>query len=187
MRPRQLLHILCSIPFVAIAFWLSPQSSAAQNSVVDSLTSQTIRSTRGYMIRIPAAATLDSSRSGWSPRDRYEVRVYTMPGVGEIRLRVEIGKKEIPEGAVELGSYLVIDRDSISSEGTIYRRTWYLEHRRVEITLVPYGIAMVPVSDRREEIYAMFRWSDGADSEKIELGTRQMKVINPTSSNRLGG
>ncbi len=138
------------------------------------------------MIRIPSTASLDSTRSGWSPKEKFEVRVYTMPGVGEIRLRVEIGKKEIPVEAVEEGGYRLIDNDSTTSTGTIYRRTWYLEHRRVEIALVPYGIAMVPISDRRQAIYKAFRWSDGADSEKIEVGNPGMTPAEQSSTSRLG-
>lgn len=192
MRCRGRYYPVAFALIVAATLWLSPRDVMAQGTPKgatpqDSLTAQTIRSRRGYLIRIPVSASLDSARSGWSPQEKFEVRVYTMPGVGEIRLRVEIGKMPIPEDAVEEGAYRVIDHDSATSVGTIHRRTWYLEHRRVEITLVPYGIAMVSISDRRKEIYQMFRWSDGADSEKTDVGDPGMMPAKQTHSARLGG
>ncbi len=160
----------------------------AQTELSDSALSatQTVRSIRGYMIRIPGVAHLDSSRSGWSPTERFEQRVYKIAGSGEIQLRVEIGEQEIPEDARQEGAYMVIDTDSVTSAGTLYTRTWYLEHRRVTITLLPYGIAMKRVIDRREEIYRAFRWSPGADSDALEIRSEGTEPITPPAMNTLG-
>lgn len=153
---------------------------------VDSVIAQTVRSTRGYMIRIPAIATLDSARSGWNPTRKFERRVYVIPGIGEIVLRVEIGKDSIPSTAVKDGSYTFIDNDSLSSSGTIYSRTWYLEHRRVSITLIPWALAMKRWTDHRLTIYNTFRWSEGANSEVEDLSPRELPAYHPEAKRGLG-
>ena len=153
----------------------------------DSVIAQTVRSTRGYMIRIPATATLDSLRSGWNPTRKFERRVYVIPGTGEIVLRVEIGKDSIPSTAVQEGSYTFIDSDSLSSGGTIYRRTWYLAHRRVSITLIPWALAMKRWTDHRLTIYNSFRWSEGADSEVEDLSSPPPPLYQPEAKRGLGG
>ena len=154
---------------------------------VDSAIAQTVRSTRGYMIRIPATAELDSSRSGWNPTRKFERRVYVIPGTGEIVLRVEIGKDSIPATAVREGSYTFIDSDSLASSGTIHTRTWYLEHRRVSITLIPWALGMKRWTDHRLTIYNTFRWSEGADSDVEDLSSPPPPPYRPEAKRGLGG
>lgn len=160
--------------------------SSAQQTVADSAVAQTVRTTRGYMIRIPSVARLDSARSGWNPTMRFEQRVYTIAGTGQIVLRVEVGKDSIPEGASSDGSYTWVDSDSLSSNGTVYSRTWYLPHRRVRITFTPWALAMKRWTDQRETIYHTFRWDEGADSEVEDLTPTTPPLIQPETKRGLG-
>ena len=93
---------------VAAGLLLLQAPGAMAQGDADSAIAQTVRSIRGYMIRIPAAAELDSAQSGWNPTRKFERRVYVIPGIGEIVLRVEIGRDSIPSTAVTEGSYTFI-------------------------------------------------------------------------------
>ena len=171
---------------VAAGLLLLQAPGAMAQGDADSAIAQTVRSIRGYMIRIPAAAELDSAQSGWNPTRKFERRVYVIPGIGEIVLRVEIGRDSIPSTAVTEGSYTFIDHDSLASNGTIYSRTWYLEHRRVSITLIPWALGMKRWTDHRLTIYNSFRWSEGADSDAEDLTPREPPAFRPQAKLGLG-
>ncbi len=144
-----------------------------------------VESRRGYLIRLPSSARLDSARSGWSPKERFERRIYVLDGIGEFILTLHVRPDSIPEGARTEGAYQVIDVDRPSSAGTRYERTWYLQQRRLHLAIVPYGIAMRPILAQRYRIFRSFRWKSGADSDR-EIIDEGMPVPELETARGLG-
>ena len=135
----------------------------------DSLTAKLVDSRKGYVMRIPASALLDSGKSGWNPKKRFERRVYTIDGAGEIIITVTVKATIIPENVTTTSAYTYVQRDSTTSAGTAWSRTYYLPTRSVRIDIIPYGIGMHPYIEEREYIFNAFRWKQGADTEVIDV------------------
>ena len=135
----------------------------------DSMTLQRVDSRKGFVIRIPAAARIDSARSGWNPAEMYERRVFVIPTAGEIVVTATIGETTVPETATVTAAYTFDDAETITSAGTAYSRTYYMPHRAIRIDFTPYGVDMRAVIDAREKIYGSFRWKPGASGEEIDV------------------
>ena len=151
--------------------------SLAHELAKDSVVALNVDSPKGYVARVPRSAKLDSSRSGWSPKKKFERRVYVLQGAGEIVFTVTIGPTEIPETAVREPAYTYVDHDTVTTAGTRWSRTYYLPTRSVRIDIIPYGIAMGPYSNERARIFKSFRWKPGADGKQINVDGRT--VIRP--------
>lgn len=135
----------------------------------DSVTLQLVDSRKGFVIRIPATARIDSARSGWNPAEMYERRVFVIPAAGEIMVTATIGETTVPETATVTAAYTFDDAETITSAGTAYSRTYYMPHRAIRIDFTPYGVDMRAVIDAREKIYGSFRWKPGASGEEIDV------------------
>lgn len=153
----------------------------------DSLISQRIDSRRGYVFRVPASAALDSSRSGWNAEKQFEKRVYTLEGAGEFIITTTIAETEIPENATKTQAYTWVQKDSSTSAGSAWIRTYYLPTRRVRIEIIPYGIAMHPYMQEREFIFNSFRWKPGAETDAVDLDVQQNYPPPEMKPSTLGG
>lgn len=154
----------------------------------DSMLAQLVESRKGYVARVPAVASLDSSRSGWNPKELYERRVYTIEGAGAIVFTATVGPTVAPAGATQTQSYTYVERDSLTSAGTVWVRTYYLPTRSVKIELIPYGIAMRKFIEQRERIFGSFRWMQGAETDAIDIEKAPQPIPPGTErGNSLGG
>jgi hypothetical protein len=152
---------LCAIVLLAAT------STRAQDN---RMTAQRVDSRKGYILRIPDEAKLDSSASGWSPTGMFERRVYRIPGAGQIRLTVTVRPMTTPDGAKANNAYTYLDADSATPGGSAKIRTYYLPTRSVRIEFVPDGMNMLRYIDAREAVYASFRWKPGATTDDINVG-----------------
>lgn len=190
---RYVIAVLVPVTVVATG-WLFPDTANGQpNSPpqdIDRFVEQLAESRRGYLLRIPKEAVLDSASSGWSPAGRSEQRTYIIPRCGLIRITVAIRSHTIPDTAVSNGPYVFTTRDSATSGGTGLVRTYYLPTRSVTIALIPTGIGMRPYLDAAAKILATFRWKPGAETNADE--TDPPPLLNPPGasdvpSSSLGG
>lgn len=131
------------------------------------LTGQLVDSRKGYVTRIPVEARIDSSSSGWSPKGRYEIRVYRMPGAGIIQLTATVKQMEIPANAISNGTYTYTESDSATERGTAKIRTYYLPTRSVRIELIPTSIRMLRYLEGSDAIFSSFRWKPGANTDAV--------------------
>lgn len=161
------------------------QDSLMKAQANDSLVAQVVSSRKGYLIRVPESASIDSGRSGWNPSKLFERRVYVLEGAGEIVITAYIGSYDAPEGAVKSAAYTYVDRDSVSTAGTIRSRTYYLETRIVRIDMIPYGIAMHEYLAERERIFNSFRWKPGANTTAIDVD--EPPVFDPPNQSTMKG
>ncbi len=134
----------------------------------DSTTAQLVDSRKGYVMRLPSEAILDSARSGTSRDGLFEQRVYAIKGAGYFRISVTVGPQQIPDSAKEVGPYRYTTRDSATPGGTAMMRTYFLPTRRVGIEIVPAGIKMRRWLDASERIYGTFRWKPGANTDAVD-------------------
>ncbi|MBS1911611.1 MAG: hypothetical protein JST22_06475 [Bacteroidetes bacterium] len=141
---------------------------AKQNTEEAKATAQFVDSRKGYVIRIPGEAILDSSQSGWSRKGRYEVRLYKLPGIGIVRITATVKTLTMPSDTVNSGAYIYSDHDSATERGNAIIRTYYLPTRRVRIELIPVSYRMMRYLEAAKDIFATFRWKPGANTEAID-------------------
>lgn len=159
---------------VVLSLVAVPQRTAAQPRPErtppknDSISAQLVDSRKGYVMRLPAEAVLDSSRSGTSRTGLYEQRHYNVKGAGYFRLSVTVGEQQIPDSAKESGPYRYTTRDSATPSGTALIRTYYLPTRMVTIEIVPAGTKMRRWLDASERIFSTFRWKPGANTDAVD-------------------
>lgn len=165
-----------------------PQRTAPPQTV-DTMTSQLVDSRRGYVIRIPGSARLDSAHSGWSPKAMFERRVYTIKGVGEIVLTAWVKPIAPPDSAHIDPAYTYNDHDSSTGGGTAQIRTWYLPTRAVRIEIVPHAMAMRSYLDATDRILGTFRWKPGATTDALDVDPPEHPPVVPElpKTNTLGG
>lgn len=135
----------------------------------DSLLAQTVESRKGFIARVPAEARLDSTRSGWNPKELFERRVYVIAGAGEIVFTATVKPATAPQGATKTNAYTYVERDSLTAAGTAWIRTYYLATRTVRMEIVPYGIAMRRFLEERNRLFNSFRWASGAETDAIDI------------------
>ncbi len=189
--------MVVSVLFIGLPFGLFGQpveslppvndKTIAQMMAKDSLVAQLVDSRRGYVFRIPKTAQIDSSRSGWNSEVLYEKRVYIIEGAGEFVITTTVQETTIPEGATTTPAYTWVERDSTTSAGTAWSRTYYLPTRRVQIEIIPYGIAMHPYLQEREHIFNSFRWKPGAETDAVDLDIQHNFPPPEVKPAKLGG
>ncbi len=144
---------------------------------VDRYVEQLVDSRRGYLMRIPAEARIDSASSGWSPTGKYERRVYRIPKAGSIVLTVTIRHQTISDSAKQVGPYRLIDADSATATGTARVRLFLLPTRDVRIELIPAGVRMREYLEASEKIFGTFRWKPGAETDALDLAPPDVNDI----------
>ncbi len=175
---------------VAALLLLASQATTAQGLEMPpevqkeaSMTGQLVDSRKGYVLRVPDAAVLDSSRSGWSPSGKYERRVYQIPGAGEIHCIVTVTEQTIPDSAITSPPYTYTLADSATDAGTAYIKTLYLPTRSVRIELIPHSVSMAPYMEAREQIFKSFRWKPGANTSAIDVDGRASAPVKAPKTN----
>lgn len=160
------------LPALAVALLLvntrgaTAQPPAPQNN--SSMIAQTVDSRKGYVLRIPLEAQLDSAASGWSRKRSCEIRVYRIPNAGLVRVTATVKAIKAPRDTVSNGAYTYTEMDSATERGTAVIRTYYMPTRSVRIELIPQALRMSRYIDASQEIFATFRWKPGAASEAID-------------------
>lgn len=144
---------------------------------VDRYIEQLVDSRRGYIVRIPAEAQLDSGSSGWSPSAKFERRRYHIPNAGAIVLTVTVRNQTISDSAMRLGPYRYIDADSATSRGTARVRSYLLPTRDVRIELIPDGVRMREYLEACDRIFGTFRWKPGAETDALDLAPPDVNEI----------
>lgn len=134
-----------------------------------SVTGQFVDSRRGFVIRVPAEATLDSVRSGWNQKELYETRDYVVPEVGMVRLVATVKPLPMPPDTINTGAYIYTQADSATERGTAKIRTYYLPTRSVRIEIIPFGLKGHRYTEACDKIFASFRWKPGATTDRIEV------------------
>ncbi len=168
--------LLATLP--AFMLLLPVTSASAQqppdSATVAHMTAQYVDSPKGYVVRVPQDAVLDSSRSGWNPEERFERRVFRLSDGGEIRLTVTVAAQSIPDSATRTSAYTWVDDRIATDNGYIYARTWFLPTRRVTMEFVPLkGGSVARYVAVREQIFETFRWKPGATSSRIDVDRHQ--------------
>lgn len=159
-------------------------------SNVDRYVEQLIDSRRGYYLRLPSEARLDSAASGWSPADHFERRHYIVANAGTIVVTVSVGPQTVPDVAIHSGPYRYIDADSATPSGTARIRTYLLPSRNVKIELIPGGVQMRPILDAADKIFGTFRWKPGAETDALDFDPPPVDRIpgaNESPKSSLGG
>lgn len=147
---------------------------------------QRVESRKGFSIKLPIEAKLDSLKSGWNIKGQFEKRVYIIPNAGEYRFTTFISDKPIPDSTKKFGSFIYFDKDSNSLTGTIIKRTYYTPTRNTLIEIIPYGIRMQKYIDNKEMFFRSFKWTAGSNSKSINVAkgnsTTELKNKNDLGS-----
>jgi|GEM_PF-2486531 len=186
MHHRPILSLLLLLCCAASLHAQSGQTPPP--NAVDTMISQIVDSRRGYVIRLPKAARLDSAHSGWSAKELFERRIYAIKGAGEIVLTAWVKPVAPPDSAQVTPSYTYNDHDSATSAGVVHTRTWYLPTRVVRIAIVPHAMAMRSYLDAAERMFNTFRWKPGATSNLLDVEPPPPPVLpEPPPTSSFGG
>lgn len=134
-----------------------------------SVTGQFVDSRRGFVMRVPAEATLDSLHSGWNLDKLFELRDYVVSESGMVRLIATVKPLPMPPDTINTGAYIYTQADSATARGTAKIRTYYLPTRSVRIEIIPFGLKGHRYTEACDKIFASFRWKPGATSDKLEI------------------
>jgi len=135
---------------------------------VNRFVEQLVDSRRGYVVRVPGEAVLDSGSSGWNVEGRFERRVYVIPHTGIVRITATVRPPAIPDSARQSGPYRYADADSATPAGVARIRTYFLASRSVRIELIPTGHKMHSVIGASDKIFLTFRWKPGAETDAVD-------------------
>jgi len=170
--PWCVMTFLAALP-LATKLQAQPQTPSSEPAPIQapSMTGRLVDSRRGFVMRVPDVAVLDSAHSGWNPQMHYEVRSYILPDAGLIRVTSTVRATQYPPDTVNTGAYIYTQSDSATSRGTAKIRTYFLPTRHVRIEIIPFSLKghVFTEEETAEKIFSSFRWKPGATSDQTEV------------------